>query len=104
MCENSSRLIGVPVVVEPVVAVMPLIVVEVEITDVLIANAVAVLYEMPSAPLPSVKLFQDNLLGCILFGDSPIWLSLQHLTPGPSVFWAPRATLYMHARNSAVGG
>jgi len=55
MCENSSGLVRVPVVVEPVVVPVPPVIAEVQIADVLVATAVAVLYEMPSMPLPSVK-------------------------------------------------
>ena len=55
MCENSSRLIRVPVVVEPVVVPVPRAIVEVQIADVLVAIAVAVLYRMPSITPPSVK-------------------------------------------------
>ena len=55
MCENSSRVVRVPIVVEPVVVPIPRAIVEVQITDVLVAIAVAVLYRMPSLPLPSMK-------------------------------------------------
>lgn len=55
MCENSSRVIGVPAVVEPVVVPLPPAVIEAEITHAQAAIGVAVLYRMPSVPLPSVK-------------------------------------------------
>ena len=55
MCENSSRLIRVPIIVKPVVVPTPRAIIEVQIADVLVAVAVAVLYRMPSLSLPSVR-------------------------------------------------
>lgn len=51
-CEHRRRVVGVPVVVEPVVAPVPHAIVPVEVTNVEVVVGVAVLYEMPSMPSP----------------------------------------------------
>jgi len=55
MCENSSGLRRAELVVEPVVVPTPRAIVEVQIADVLVAIAVAVLYRMPPSTPASVK-------------------------------------------------
>ena len=52
VARHRSRVVGVPVIVEPIVVPDPLVVVPVEVTDVEVAIGVAVLYEMSSKPPP----------------------------------------------------
>jgi len=49
---NQSRVVGVPVVVEPVVVPVPPVAVPVEVTNVEVAIGVAVLCEAPSSTPP----------------------------------------------------
>ena len=66
--ENSSRVVRVPVVVEPVVVPVPPTIVPVEVTNVEVAVRVAIYarYHPLSPPLDSAV--QQNSWGCILFG------------------------------------
>ena len=50
--EGSRRIVSVPVVVEPVVVPMPRTIIPVQIANVDVAVRVAVMYSMPSVPLP----------------------------------------------------
>ena len=51
-CDNGSRVVVVPVIVEPVVVPVPRTIVPVQVADIDIAVRVAVMYNMPSVPLP----------------------------------------------------
>jgi hypothetical protein len=51
-CEHHSRIVGVPVVIEPVVVHDPLAIVPVEVTDIEVAVRFTVLYKTPSIPPP----------------------------------------------------
>ena len=63
ICEQSRRVVAVPVVVEPVVVPIPHPVVEIQIADIEIAIRVAVAYRMPSLPPPL-----EYSRSCIAFG------------------------------------
>lgn len=51
-CGDRRRVVGVPVVVEPVVVPVPLRAVPVEVTDVEVVIGVAVVYKAPSVTPP----------------------------------------------------
>lgn len=51
-CEQSRRVIAVPLIVQPVVVPIPRPIVEVQIADIQVAVRVAVAYRMPSLPPP----------------------------------------------------
>ena len=57
-CEPRRRIVAVPVVLEPVVAPVPHVAVEVEVTDVELLAGVAVMYSAPSMT-PSFEYSQD---------------------------------------------
>ncbi|MBU1890365.1 hypothetical protein KJ782_02640 [Patescibacteria group bacterium] len=63
ICEDTRRVVVVPVIVEPVVVPVPPVIIPVEVTDVDIAISVAVLYSVPSMPLPF-----EYSWGCIVSG------------------------------------
>ncbi len=63
ICEQSRRVVAVPVVVEPVVVPIPRPVVEIQIANVKVAIGVAVTYRMPPLPPPL-----EYSWGCIVFG------------------------------------
>ena len=52
ICERRDRVVGVPVVVEPVVVPVPPVAVPVEVLDVQVAARVAESCAVPSAPPP----------------------------------------------------